>query len=177
MQSNTKLTRFARRCLRAAGWFPGRRIQLTGMANSLEREQFVLTDAAARFLEEFGELSIGPPFPSISFLDRFLNWTVCWRIPKQGFSTTLESFTKSYYQNRARWVELYKQCVPGVCLIGEGYDGQADLFISPAGGMFGGRDESLWRIGDDPIDGINQLCAGTDRGDAIDVDRVARAHK
>ena len=44
--------------LEEAGWYEGRRIDITEMVHNLEKSGFVVFDAAKRFMEEFGELKL-----------------------------------------------------------------------------------------------------------------------
>ncbi|WP_040816003.1 SUKH-3 domain-containing protein [Nocardia concava] len=47
--------------LTAAGWTPGRRIDITGWTNRLESEGFQVSRPAAAILKSFGGLTIQPP--------------------------------------------------------------------------------------------------------------------
>ena len=44
--------------LKEAGWYEGRKIDITEMVSDLEKNGFVVFDTARRFMEEFGRLNV-----------------------------------------------------------------------------------------------------------------------
>ncbi|CAM3102431.1 SUKH-3 domain-containing protein [Stackebrandtia soli] len=77
------------RTLESAGWFPGRRVDVTGLCAKLEGEGFVVHGVARRFLAEFSGLRIPAyeggntrareaidfnPIRMVGEDDRFIEW-------------------------------------------------------------------------------------------------------
>lgn len=59
-------SRETERVLRAAGWYPGRRIDVSGWVCELEESGFLMHEAAVEFLSEFGGLRVNVHGPGIS---------------------------------------------------------------------------------------------------------------
>lgn len=122
--------------LHAAGWVPGRRVDVDGFRTGLQAQGQDLHPAAAAFLMSYGSLRLTPsPYAVFHFdpLEALRN-----RVPA--------------------WVKDYGRRVGSpLCTIGEAGSGHLILAMSPEGKVYAGFDEELFLIGDSPERALEAL--------------------
>lgn len=171
------LSKHAARCLRAAGWFPGRKIDTGPSIALLEENEFRVSQAAREFLKEFGDLDVkGLRRETISWPEWVLRWAIQWWIPKKSGFTTGVLDLSAGRQLAVFGIDRLQELLCEPCLIGTCEDGHADLLITAAGELFGARMGDLWPLGRNPVEGINRLCAGTAAGPTISIERESVVH-
>lgn len=116
--------------LREAGWYEGRKVDITDMVKLLEEDGYVVFDAAKHFLEEFGdlEIEIGEEFRG--------------RIRMREHSTVIDED----FIDMGGSIPLKEEYVP-VAIV---YEGEMSVWISESGkfyldrGWVGDSAEEMW---------------------------------
>lgn len=131
--------------LQQAGWHSGRQIDVSAMVDALAAEGYTITPVVVDFLTEFGGLKVVFPNP---------------RAPQLEDQFHLQPDRAARGVTRER-VETYEERVgEPLVTIGENYD--MVLLLSASGKMYGGFDDLLYRLGNDPAEGLTSLCTGAD---------------
>ena len=115
----------AQSLLQRSGWFPGRRIDVTGDLASVMSGGFAVTPAAERFLEEYSGLVISwetNPNPLV----------ISGREAARGVD--------------AGWCEAYSEAI-GLVLSPVGEYSNMTLYIDPSGELWGGFDTEYGQVG------------------------------
>lgn len=133
--------------LRIAGWFPGRRVDVSEMRSVLQREGFNVSPAAEAVLSEFGGLTVKHPHsrgPNSDLRDYF-------------------HFQVSEVMSGSPtgWVFDYSEMVgESLCPIGQAFRGYMIMCVGSSGHVYGGYDNTLVLIGNTAEEAIGNMCTG-----------------
>ncbi|MFI8709564.1 SUKH-3 domain-containing protein [Bacillus sp. NPDC077411] len=119
--------------LRQGGWMSNRETDISPFTTILEEEGYFVSEASQEFLKQFGGLVLNQPAFKI------LN-----ELEKLHFDPIL--ICEHVYRER---VETYEERVEEpLVVIGEAYNEQLILMMSPSGKIYGGYDDYLTILGD-----------------------------
>lgn len=120
--------------LEQAGWYEGRKIDISGIEENLKSIGYKLSEEAREFLREFGKLTI---------IDN-----------DKRMHSTDESFGDYFKHSKFKWVENYAG--ENMVLVGEIYDGNMLLFISDSGKVC----SETGKLGDNGLEAFDRLLSG-----------------
>ena len=132
--SDSQWSTTAEQALRAAGWFEGRRADVSTSQRRLEPEGFVMHSAARAFLLEFGGLSVRVAGPGRDFGRLSFNLDPVLCSGQKGWFDSLSGSTAG-------------QLFP----VGEEADGNASIAIDAEGTVYLLFNTEIMRIGPDRL--------------------------
>lgn len=134
--------------LEAAGWRPGRTVDVSALVRDMTLVGFDVSASARHFLESFQGLHIvHPPSVTVNGRERF-----CWTDFNPARVCT------------ERDADVAARCaaVVGESLCPVGVDGfHLTVYVSPSGRFFAGMDASVFTYADDTEELFTKLAAGT----------------
>ncbi|WP_285399412.1 SUKH-3 domain-containing protein [Lysinibacillus sp. fls2-241-R2A-57] len=133
--------------LQKAGWFKGRKVDISKYIASLINGEYIIFNRAADFLKEYGDLIIQFENPKRS--DSYFTLTIN---PIEAASSIFREVSKSYE----------KYCAESFVIIGEIPTMEMTWYISSSGKFYGGYDDSLISLGDDFYHALYNIVSGAE---------------
>ncbi len=132
-------------CLRAAGWEPGRRLDVRSFVEVLAGDGYAVFPPVEEFVAAFGNLTISfPHYRDPTIIDH------CHFDVAQAVRNVFPE-NVSYWSDRVG---------DPLCPIGEAFSNHMTLLIADDGAMYGGFEETLVKLGDNGDEALNNLCGG-----------------
>ena len=133
--------------LRAADWYPGRRVDTRAWVDALRGEDYPVFQEAVRVLSEYGGLTFKPPVR-----------------PGSAYGPSLIRFVPLYERTdeRPRVEDLEHQVGQRLCAVGDLADGRYSLLVAEDGHVYADGDQVL-DLGATIEDALRQLIERRER--------------
>jgi SUKH-3 immunity protein of toxin-antitoxin system len=134
-------------CLNRSGWRSDRAVDTTTYVESLNAAGFVVHEAAADFLKEYGGLRIQYPHAKVADIEDEMHFDPL---------TVIRHITPSHVNTYSR--VLSRQ----LCPIGEAARGYLTLMMDERGEVYASYDDFFAWVGSSGAEAIEALCSGRD---------------
>ncbi|ANY65215.1 hypothetical protein BBD42_01015 [Paenibacillus sp. BIHB 4019] len=128
--------------LRASGWFPERKTDITSMVDFLKSKGYEIDQSLIDVLSEFGGLKCKFKRPNGNKDSFYIN-------PEEAFGD---------YYDKEDFDEIEKRVGEGITAIGQARNENTMMFISTSGKIYGETGYCLVKFGEDIYNAMNTLC-------------------
>jgi hypothetical protein len=145
--TEARISPLTRDILRAAGWTPARKVDISSYKDALEAEGYPRLQAAMNFLQSFGGLELVYPNATANdSMERIL------LDPARAVAGVSFGWAQDYMRR------LGEQ----LCAIGTAANGYLLLLMTGQGSVYAGFDDYLYFVGNRELESLDNLCCGRD---------------